>query len=181
MSHLPPNFPLFINFQGCGHQKWTPNSAARIYHLVPEFPANVAHFLFCRGVHVFALCSPIMFPCSPRPQAARPSSSPASAADATCRPGGRNSLSSPSRSNAPSAVNSGSTGRARSSSAVQTSSSPASSGPDAGNVRPERWNAPAEPLPRLFWSVPHYRCPAGTGAVGECAGGAHRQGHRGVG
>lgn len=64
------------------------------------FEAGVDRLLLCRDVRIFALYSPAMFPCSPCSQPARPLS-PASVADVTCRPGGRNSFSSPSRLNAP--------------------------------------------------------------------------------
>ena len=92
MSRLPSNFPLFVNSRVGGHQKWTPDSGARIYLLILEIPVEIA---FC----IFASYSPIMFPCSQRHQAARHSWSPANGAAAMCHPASGSSLTVPAHRN----------------------------------------------------------------------------------
>jgi hypothetical protein len=83
----------------------------------------------------FASSSPILFPCSQPPQAAKPSSCNVNAAAAMFHLAGRSSPFSRSRSSTPCVVSDGSTGRVRSSSVAPTNSSPASSGLGACDVR----------------------------------------------
>jgi hypothetical protein len=83
---------------------------------------------------VFAIYSPIIIPCSPRPQAAKPSSSPASGAAAMCRLAGTTFHSSPSLLSAPSAAGCAGTCHRRSFSVALTNSWFTSSGPEADSA-----------------------------------------------
>src|ERR1017187_1187907 len=102
---------------------------------------------------IFASSSPILFPCSRPPQAARPSWSPASNAAATFHPASRNSPFSPSPLSAPSAANCGDTFHLRSPSGDPTNWSPASSGLEAGSASEVECGLLTDDPKNILWLV----------------------------